>query len=81
MDNYNVKSYGIVTTDGFVSVGAPMMDTDYATKYWVKKYLEKQSGQVDLSNYYTKQEIDDKEYLTEVPSDVVTYTIDDSSNR
>ena len=80
MDNYNVKSYGIVTTDGFVSVGAPMMDTDYATKYWVKKYLEKQSGQVDLSNYYTKQEIDDKGYITEVPSDVVTYTMDDSSN-
>lgn len=77
----NVKEYGIVSTDGdHVSVAAPTRDDYYPTMYEVKKEIAKSESSVDLSNYYTKQEIDDKEYLTEVPSDVVTYTIDDSSN-
>ncbi len=31
-------------------------------------------GNTDLSNYYTKQEIDSKGYLTSVPSNYVTET-------
>ena len=73
----NVKEYGIVSTDGDnVSVAAPTRDDYYPTMYEVKKEIAKSEPSVDLSNYYTKQEIDGKGYLTSIPNDVVRYTTD-----
>lgn len=69
----NVKEYGIVSTDGdHVSVAAPTRDDYYPTMYEVKKEIKNSASQIDLSNYYTKQEIDGKGYLTSIPDNVVT---------
>lgn len=68
----NVKEYGVVSTDGdHVSVAAPTRDDYYPTMYEVKKEIDKSTA-ADLSNYYTKQEIDGKGYLTSIPDNIVT---------
>lgn len=77
----NVKEYGIVSTDGdHVSVAAPTRDDYYPTMYEVKKEIKNSTSQIDLSDYYTKQEIDDKGYLTSLPSDVVRYETDQNND-
>ena len=50
----------IVNPDGTIDTSA------YATETYVnQKIAEVQTGSVDLSNYYTKEQIDAKGYLTE----------------
>ena len=50
----------IVNPDGTIDTSA------YATETYVnEKIAEIQTGSVDLSNYYTKEQIDAKGYLTE----------------
>lgn len=61
MDNYNVKSYGVVTTDGFVSIGAPLKDNYYPTMYQVKQEIAKNNQSTNSTDSNEENTIDELE--------------------